>query len=167
MRPTPGTAVAGSVAYAGLETAALANTRTSSISTTSRGTLYQRRPDRIALRFVVLDDQQRLMRPLQESLDLRERVVQRVFGDRLLNLRECAEAQGKDVGVIATAGTVESGAYHDAIVEANPSIGVVQLACPELLDLSRESAATKQLYGVDEKPTDDFGRRCLIAGQVP
>jgi len=42
----------------------------------------------------------------------------------------------------------------------------MQLACPELLDLSKESGATKQLYGIDEKPTDDFGRRCLIARRM-
>ena len=39
------------------------------------------------------------------------------------------------VGVIATAGTVESGAYPDAIVEASPSIAVTQLACPELVPM--------------------------------
>jgi glutamate racemase len=43
--------------------------------------------------------------------------------------------RSRHVGVIATAGTVESGAYHDAIVEADPSIGVVQLACPELVPI--------------------------------
>ncbi len=39
------------------------------------------------------------------------------------------------VSVIATAGTVESGAYHDAIVEASADTTVVQLACPELVPM--------------------------------
>jgi glutamate racemase len=39
------------------------------------------------------------------------------------------------VGVIATAGTVESGAYVDAIVEAEPRTDVAQLACPELVPM--------------------------------
>ncbi len=39
------------------------------------------------------------------------------------------------VGVIATFGTVESGAYHDAIVEADAAIDVAQLACPELVPM--------------------------------
>ncbi|CAN5185385.1 glutamate racemase [soil metagenome] len=39
------------------------------------------------------------------------------------------------VGVIATAGTVESGAYHDAIVEADAATTVVQVACPELVPM--------------------------------
>ncbi len=39
------------------------------------------------------------------------------------------------VGVIATAGTVESGAYPDAILEAAPGLTVTQLACPELVPM--------------------------------
>ena len=39
------------------------------------------------------------------------------------------------VAVIATAGTVESGAYPDAIVEAAPGTQVTQLACPELVPM--------------------------------
>ena len=39
------------------------------------------------------------------------------------------------VAVIATAGTVESGAYPDAIVEAAPGTLVTQLACPELVPM--------------------------------
>jgi glutamate racemase len=46
-----------------------------------------------------------------------------------------AATRGRRVGVIATAGTVESGAYHDAIVEADPAIRVAQLACPELVPM--------------------------------
>ncbi len=39
----------------------------------------------------------------------------------------------------------------------------MQTAMPEALDLSRESEATKQLYGIDDKVTEDFGRQCLMA----
>jgi glutamate racemase len=39
------------------------------------------------------------------------------------------------VGVIATAGTVESGAYEDAIIEADPATHVAQRACPELVPM--------------------------------
>ena len=42
----------------------------------------------------------------------------------------------------------------------------LQVSAPETLDLTRESAATRQLYGVDEKPTEDFGRRCLLARRM-
>lgn len=46
-----------------------------------------------------------------------------------------AATRSRAVGVIATAGTVESGAYHDAIVEADPATKVAQLACPELVPM--------------------------------
>ncbi len=39
----------------------------------------------------------------------------------------------------------------------------MQTAAPEITDLSGESAATRALYGVGEKETDNFGRLCLLA----
>ena len=51
------------------------------------------------------------------------------------------------VGVIATAGTVESGAYPAAILEAEPMLVVSQQACPDLVPLVEagrlEDAATE------------------------
>jgi glutamate racemase len=46
-----------------------------------------------------------------------------------------AATRSRRVGVIATAGTVESGAYPAAIVEADPAIRVAQQACPELVPM--------------------------------
>jgi glutamate racemase len=46
-----------------------------------------------------------------------------------------AATRSRDVGVIATAGTVESGAYRRAIEEADPRIRVAQVACPELVPM--------------------------------
>jgi hypothetical protein len=34
---------------------------------------------------------------------------------------------------------------------------------PELEDISSETAATRQLYGLNDKVTEDFGRQCLLA----
>ena len=42
----------------------------------------------------------------------------------------------------------------------------LQLSAPEVLDLSRESAATRSLYGLDNPVTLDFGRNCLIARRL-
>ena len=39
----------------------------------------------------------------------------------------------------------------------------MQTEAPDLMDISKESKATRALYGVDEKPTDNFGRQCLLA----
>lgn len=42
----------------------------------------------------------------------------------------------------------------------------MQAAAPELVDLSRESHETRQLYGIGEKETDEFGTRCLLARRL-
>jgi hypothetical protein len=42
----------------------------------------------------------------------------------------------------------------------------MQRHAPEAVDLSRETEATKALYGINEKRTEDFGRRCLLARRL-
>src|SRR5262249_1036483 len=42
----------------------------------------------------------------------------------------------------------------------------MQGAAPEAVDLARETAATKKLYGVDEKVTERLGRNCLLARRL-
>ena len=39
----------------------------------------------------------------------------------------------------------------------------MQTEAPTLMDISTESKATRDLYGIDEQPTDNFGRQCLLA----
>ena len=50
-------------------------------------------------------------------------------------LSAAASTRAGHVGVIATAGTVASGAYPAAIGEADPALSVSQLACPRLVPL--------------------------------
>jgi hypothetical protein len=54
----------------------------------------------------------------------------------------------------------------DARIRSYEMAARLQLSAPEVLDISGESAATRQLYGLDEKPTEEFGRRCLIARRL-
>jgi hypothetical protein len=54
----------------------------------------------------------------------------------------------------------------DARIASYELAARMQLSAPELLDLSGETDATKSLYGLDEKPTEEFGRRCLIARRM-
>jgi hypothetical protein len=54
----------------------------------------------------------------------------------------------------------------DARIASYELAARLQLSAPEVLDISRESAATKRLYGLDEKVTEDFGRNCLIARRL-
>jgi hypothetical protein len=42
----------------------------------------------------------------------------------------------------------------------------MQKHAPEAVDLSRETAATKTAYGLNDKPTADFGTRCLLARRL-
>jgi arylsulfatase A-like enzyme len=42
----------------------------------------------------------------------------------------------------------------------------MQTSAREALDIARESAATKRLYGIDDPATADFGTRCLIARRL-
>lgn len=42
----------------------------------------------------------------------------------------------------------------------------MQSAAPEAIDLSNETEATRQLYGMDQPNTEDFGRKCLLARRL-
>jgi hypothetical protein len=42
----------------------------------------------------------------------------------------------------------------------------LQVSAPEVMDISKESAATRALYGVDDIETQDFGRNCLVARRM-
>jgi len=42
----------------------------------------------------------------------------------------------------------------------------MQTAAKEALDLSQETAATKRMYGLEDKATRDYGSRCLIARRL-
>lgn len=42
----------------------------------------------------------------------------------------------------------------------------MQRHAPEAVDLSRESEATKAMYGLNDKRTEDFGKRCLLARRL-
>lgn len=42
----------------------------------------------------------------------------------------------------------------------------MQTHAPEAVDLSKESAATRRLYGLDDKRTAEFGARCLLSRRL-
>ncbi len=42
----------------------------------------------------------------------------------------------------------------------------MQLAATDALDLSGESTKVQEMYGIGRKPTDSYGRRCLIARRL-
>ena len=51
----------------------------------------------------------------------------------------------------------------EGVIESFELAFRMQTETPKLVDLAGESKATLGLYGIDEKPTDTFGRQCLLA----
>lgn len=54
----------------------------------------------------------------------------------------------------------------DARITSYELAARLQLSAPEVLDISRETDATRRLYGLDHEITEDFGRNCLIARRL-
>lgn len=54
----------------------------------------------------------------------------------------------------------------DARIASYELAARLQLSAPEVLDISRETEATRRLYGLDKQITEDFGRNCLIARRL-
>jgi hypothetical protein len=54
----------------------------------------------------------------------------------------------------------------DARIASYELAARLQLSAPEVLDISRETEATRRLYGLDQSITEDFGRNCLIARRL-
>jgi hypothetical protein len=51
----------------------------------------------------------------------------------------------------------------EAVIESYELAFRMQTEAPSLSKISDESKATLESYGVDQTPTDDFGRQCLLA----
>ena len=54
----------------------------------------------------------------------------------------------------------------DARIRAYDLAFKMQTEAPETLDISNEPQETLDLYGIGKEPTDDYGRRCLLARRL-
>jgi hypothetical protein len=54
----------------------------------------------------------------------------------------------------------------EARIQAYELAAKMQLSASEAFDLKSEGEATRKLYGLDDKVTEDFGRRCLTARRL-
>lgn len=54
----------------------------------------------------------------------------------------------------------------EARIQAYELAAKMQLSAPELFDLSGETKQTCEHYGLNQKVTEDFGRRCLLARRM-
>lgn len=87
------------------------------------------------------------------NLDLPEGVSFTERRETVRLIRRLNEASGADDELAA-----RIGAYDLAFR--------MQTEAPELFDLTGETAETHALYGIGEGPTDDYGRRCLLARRL-
>jgi len=78
--------------------------------------------------------------------------------------REKLQLLGKlNAGVVERFG---SSSEVDATIKNYELAFRMQSEVPDLLDLSKETEATKAMYGLGEKLTDEFGRECLLARRL-
>src|SRR5262249_13341615 len=54
----------------------------------------------------------------------------------------------------------------DARIASYELAARMQLAATDALDISKESLAVREMYGIGREPTDSYGRRCLIARRL-
>ena len=54
----------------------------------------------------------------------------------------------------------------EGVIESYELAFRMQAEMPELMDLSRESEKTMELYGIDGSESDKFGRKCLMARRL-
>jgi hypothetical protein len=64
--------------------------------------------------------------------------------------RELVPRQGQDVRL-------------EGVIESFELAFRMQTELPRVLDLSGETRSTLDMYGIDQGPSDDFGRQCLLA----
>ena len=79
--------------------------------------------------------------------------MQRARLDAIRDLNEMQFANVEDVEIASRIASYEL-AFH------------MQMATPELLDLSGESPQTLEMYGVNDEPTRPFARNCLLARRM-
>ncbi len=54
----------------------------------------------------------------------------------------------------------------EATIESYELAYRMQMNAPEIMDMSDETRETLELYGIDQKETEDFGRQCLLARRM-
>lgn len=51
----------------------------------------------------------------------------------------------------------------EGVIQSNELAFRMQNVVPQVMDMSKETEATKKLYGIGDNATDSFGRQCLLA----
>lgn len=90
---------------------------------------------------------------------------------RNLSSPQAAEEQAYDLELLRKLNASQREKYpHDSELEA--AIGSyelaarMQVAAPDMLDLTKETSETLDLYGINDQTTENFGRQCLMARRL-
>ena len=89
--------------------------------------------------------------------------LQPVEGDRAIQREKLDLLAKLNKGVVKRFGEVSE---IDATIQNYELAYRMQSEVPDLLDLSKETEATKKLYGIGGELTDEFGRECLLARRL-
>jgi hypothetical protein len=101
--------------------------------------------------------------------------VVRSAGEPILDLRRPADLSEESQRRFLNTLNEFNGAHHAARADNShlaARIASYEMAfnmqrhAPEVVDLSKEPQSTRALYGLDDKRTEDFGRRCLLARRM-
>jgi hypothetical protein len=89
----------------------------------------------------------------------------------LLNTERTPQAQQAQFDLVqalnrAQAKSRPGDAELDAVIESYELAYRMQRHAPAVLDLTQETRATLDLYGIDRPETDDYGRQCLMARRL-
>lgn len=89
----------------------------------------------------------------------------------LSNRQFTAESQRRQLDLLAQFNAEQLGrrpgdSELEAVIQSYELAWRMQQNAPAALDLSQESADTLALYGIGAAPTDDFGRKCLLARRL-
>ncbi len=82
---------------------------------------------------------------------------------RQLQEMQLERLRGKDN---ASHSTLPQADEIEALIESYSLAARMQEVSPEVFDLSNETEATQKLYGIDQKETATYGKRCLLARRL-
>ena len=79
-----------------------------------------------------------------------------------------ADQRGKTISLIRELNQVNNGDDDEyaARINAYDLAFKMQMEAPAVFDISNENPQTLEMYGVGKQPTDDYGRRCLLARRL-
>lgn len=89
-----------------------------------------------------------------------------------LNRRQSEGSQRKELDLVQRLNHAQRDALpghereFDGLIESFELGFRMQSTLPGILDLTEETASTKQMYGIGEAATEDFGRKCLLARRL-